>query len=365
MGTTDTARPATAETVNGPRKADRLAGSINRGDNASEELEQANQCIAKKVASALVPGAWRKFLPIHPAADRIPQASLDERRMLAGDLQQHGLKVPVVLVRVGGDKSQLLDGRHRLDLLEGTGTPVVDAAGNLMVPYQVVEVADEAEAERLSISLNAQRRHLNAEQRRELIAKLLKATPEKSNRQIAKIVRASHPHIAKVRGDLEKSGDVETVTTSVDTKGRQQPAKKKGWARARFRAYRPKKRTTMSTSPMPKASLFEQQYLEGLELKWEYASHSVRSAFARKHWEELEYAAKVGGDDTRTAVQRIADRAEARAAQSKKQQLGAATSGAPAPPEIRQIDRADDGLDIPDWLLVKNRVPLEPEGSAS
>jgi hypothetical protein len=41
------------------------------------------------------------------------------------------------------------------------------------------------------------------------------------------MVGASHPHIAKVREELEKSGDVETVTTSIDTKGRKQPARLK------------------------------------------------------------------------------------------------------------------------------------------
>src|SRR5262249_13119412 len=34
----------------------------------------------------------------------------------------------------------------------------------------------------------------------------------------------SHPHVAKVRKKLEQAGDVETVTTSIDTKGRKQPA---------------------------------------------------------------------------------------------------------------------------------------------
>jgi DNA-binding Lrp family transcriptional regulator len=76
------------------------------------------------------------------------------------------------------------------------------------------------------ISANIHRRHLTGYQRDELIAKLLKADPTKSNRRIAKMAKASHPHVAKVREQLEKKGDVETVTTSVDTKGRQQPAKK-------------------------------------------------------------------------------------------------------------------------------------------
>src|SRR5262249_27845924 len=63
-------------------------------------------------------------------------------------------------------------------------------------------------------------------QKRDLIGQLIKAQPEKSNRRIAKTVGVSHPHVAKVRDDLEGSGDVETVTTSIDTRGRKQPAKK-------------------------------------------------------------------------------------------------------------------------------------------
>ena len=63
-------------------------------------------------------------------------------------------------------------------------------------------------------------------QRRDLIAKLLKATPQKSNRQIAKAVGVSHPHVGKIRTEMETAGDVETVSTSIDTKGRRQQAKR-------------------------------------------------------------------------------------------------------------------------------------------
>ena len=41
----------------------------------------------------------------------------------------------------------------------------------------------------LVLSYNVHRRHLTAEQRRELIAKVLKATPQKSNRKIADMVK--------------------------------------------------------------------------------------------------------------------------------------------------------------------------------
>ena len=52
------------------------------------------------------------------------------------------------------------------------------------------------------ISANIHRRHLTAEQKRELIAKLLKATPEKSDRQIAETVKASPTTVGTVRAEM-------------------------------------------------------------------------------------------------------------------------------------------------------------------
>jgi DNA-binding Lrp family transcriptional regulator len=156
----------------------------------------------------------------------VEAATNEEQRVLRGDLKQHGQREPVVLVRIGQGCEQLLDGRTRLDLQEANGDDVIGADGKLTVPHRIVELPDDAAAISCVLSLNLFRRHLTPKQKRELIDKLLKAMPEKSNRQIAKTVGVSHPHVAKVRKSLEKSGDVETVTTSVDTKGRKQPAKK-------------------------------------------------------------------------------------------------------------------------------------------
>jgi hypothetical protein len=64
------------------------------------------------------------------------------------------------------------------------------------------------------------------EQKRELIGKLIKADPTKSDRQIAKQVGASPTTAGKVRSDLEAKHDVSKVDTRTDTKGRQQPVHK-------------------------------------------------------------------------------------------------------------------------------------------
>ena len=76
------------------------------------------------------------------------------------------------------------------------------------------------------ISRNIHRRHLTTEQKRDLIAKLLKRDPSKSDRQIAETVKASPTFVGKVRAEGEATGDLSTVDTRTDTRGRHQPAKK-------------------------------------------------------------------------------------------------------------------------------------------
>ena len=56
---------------------------------------------------------------------------------------------------------------------------------------------------------NVHRRHLTAEQKRELIAKLLKAQPENSNRAIANATKVvDHKTVGKVRTDMEDRGEI-------------------------------------------------------------------------------------------------------------------------------------------------------------
>jgi hypothetical protein len=76
------------------------------------------------------------------------------------------------------------------------------------------------------ISANIRRRHLSAEQQRELIAKLIKATPEKSDRQIAETVKVDHKTVGAVRAEQERRGEIPRVETRTDSKGRKQPRRK-------------------------------------------------------------------------------------------------------------------------------------------
>jgi hypothetical protein len=90
----------------------------------------------------------------------------------------------------------------------------------------ITTVAPPADPYEFVISANIHRRHLTAEQKRELIAKLLKAKPEVSDRQIAKQVKVDHKTVATVRKGRELRGEIPHVEARTDTKGRKQPAKK-------------------------------------------------------------------------------------------------------------------------------------------
>ena len=84
------------------------------------------------------------------------------------------------------------------------------------------------------ISKNIHRRHLTAEQKRDLIAKLIAAGPEKSDRQIGKMAKADHKTVGAVRKAKEATGEISPVERRVgaDGKARKQPAKKKPTAKA-------------------------------------------------------------------------------------------------------------------------------------
>jgi hypothetical protein len=200
-------------------------------------------------ATAPAPFNWRAHLRIHPAADLFPLMSESELKEHAEDIKANGLCAPLGFWSKDGNS--LLDGRNRLDALALLGLLYETEDHHLGIkkwtvgkgwsdrPAGHLELAidtqgySDGDPYAIALSLNVHRRHLTHKQKDELVAKLIKANPGKSNRQIAAQAKVrSHPHVGKIRTELEKAGDVETVSTSIDTKGRKQPAKHKGKATA-------------------------------------------------------------------------------------------------------------------------------------
>jgi hypothetical protein len=58
-----------------------------------------------------------------------------------------------------------------------------------------------------------------------LITKVLKAKPEKSNRQIATEVKASHVTVGAVRGELESTGQINQLKKTTGKDGKARPAR--------------------------------------------------------------------------------------------------------------------------------------------
>src|SRR6516225_8250163 len=177
--------------------------------------------------------SWRSILPIHPAAELFPRMSPDELRALGEDIIKNGLTSPIVLWQPDSkSQARLLDG-SRLDAIEiATGSPVIVGAPSIiagqhfLVCDKVIVLGKSVDPYAYVISANIHRRHLTAEQKRELIAKLIKATPEKSDRQIAETAKASPTTVGTVRAEMEAKGDVSKLDTRRDSKGRKQPARK-------------------------------------------------------------------------------------------------------------------------------------------
>jgi hypothetical protein len=167
--------------------------------------------------------------------------SPDELRALREDIQKNGLASPIKLWRADSKAPPcLIDGRSRLDGIETMGHEArvefvrATKAGEqwaLLVDDKrinngVVVLTPSVAPYIHVISANIRRRHLTGEQARDLIAKLLKVQPEKSNRQIAETAKTDHKTIASVRAEQEARGEIPHVSARTDTKGRHQPARK-------------------------------------------------------------------------------------------------------------------------------------------
>jgi hypothetical protein len=166
---------------------------------------------------------WRDVIKVHPAADLFPMMSDAELDALGADIKKMGrLTSPIVfLIAHEREDHLLLDGRNRLAAAERVGYAVQDHETRYwksahIDPYEYV------------ISANIQRRHLTAEQKRDLIATLLKANPGKSDRQIAETVKASPTTVGTVRKELSKLDSCEQTETRTgrDGKTRKIPVKK-------------------------------------------------------------------------------------------------------------------------------------------
>jgi hypothetical protein len=162
--------------------------------------------------------ANQEALGFHPLANMFPLLAGAEFDELVADIKANGLRETIVLF-----EDKILDGRNRYRACAEAGViPKLEDFED----FSDFDAPTDPVA--FVISKNIRRRHLTAEQKRDVIAKLIAAQPEKSDRQIAKQVKADHKTVGAVRKAKEATGEISPVEKRVgaDGKARKPPARK-------------------------------------------------------------------------------------------------------------------------------------------
>jgi hypothetical protein len=131
---------------------------------------------------------WRAYVRVHPVAEEFPLMEAAELAEMANDIAANGLRLALTFWRSSPDSEdgELLDGHNRLDALAKAGGLTVNSEGRLCI--RVFENGEwgirpirhsyrEGDPRKIALSLNAHRRHLKPEKKREIILKLLNAEP--------------------------------------------------------------------------------------------------------------------------------------------------------------------------------------------
>jgi hypothetical protein len=223
----------------------------------------------------------RNVLPVHPAAELFPIMAGAELVELGNDIKKHGLQLSIVIYVDPDGKEWLLEGRSRLAAMEIVGIEFKLQRNRFGWEIDITSEGEEYDAVRdppdlfgtrtvkdidpydYVISANIHRRHLTAELKRDLIGKLLKANPAKSDRAIGRTVRADNKTVESVRADLEGREEIPHVETRKDTRGRAQPAKK---AKAKLAAIDAEVTTDAATSTEVRKAAYaaEEQQLDNV-----------------------------------------------------------------------------------------------------
>lgn len=142
----------------------------------------------------------------------------EDRERLKDSIEREGVRDPIRAYREKGNaKWQILSGFNRWEIASELGLETI--------PLEIVEAEDR---QAYAIEDNLARRHLTTDQKRKLVAYLLKQNPEASDRQIGKMAGVSKNTSASVRADLESTGQIDQLSerTGADGKKRRKPTPK-------------------------------------------------------------------------------------------------------------------------------------------
>ena len=190
--------------------------------------------------------SWRQLIKVHPAAELFPMMSDDELALLGRDIAKHGLREHLVLwtpyqpqdFKYNNEDEYLLDGRNRLEAIErGIIDPKDREAAILLAlrPHYghrpdalggAIRLYGNIDPYEFVISLNLRRRHLTRMQQRRLLEGVLRANPERSNRDIAKLAKVSDKTVTAARGRLEATAEIPQLDKTTGADGKARPTRR-------------------------------------------------------------------------------------------------------------------------------------------
>jgi ParB-like chromosome segregation protein Spo0J len=152
----------------------------------------------------------------HPLSAAFGDMPADEFAELVADIKRNGQISDIVKAADGS----ILDGWHRYRAcIEAGIKPRIEPFSYIVEAASEVSGRTMTEAE-FVIAQNAHRRHLTAEQRRRVVAELLKADPAKSDRAIGSMAKVDHKTVAAVRRKVEGSGEIPQTSERKYSDGR-------------------------------------------------------------------------------------------------------------------------------------------------
>jgi len=144
----------------------------------------------------------------HSFAEKFPHMNATDFDALVADIKANGQHEPIVIF-----EGKVLDGRHREAACAQLG----------IEPICKTFDGDAVAARLLAASLNVHRRHLNREQRRELIVSELKRDSTQSDRVIAEKAKVNHETVGHARRKLEAGGGIRQSDKRVGKNGVEKP----------------------------------------------------------------------------------------------------------------------------------------------
>lgn len=150
-----------------------------------------------------------------PFEKLLPRLTEEELKELRADIEANGVTVPIVVT----DEGEVLDGHHRL--------MIAVELGLTEIPIEVLKGLTADQKRQRGLALNLRRRHLNREQKCELIATQLKADTSRSNNQIAKELGVDDKTVKSVREELEANSGIPKLRKTRGRDGHTRPANRK------------------------------------------------------------------------------------------------------------------------------------------